>query len=154
MKKIEAFEATDGTPFFTEAECIDYEEKSSVDNWDKLAGYIRAAYPNIHHWRQAVADDIRGFLPPVAAKPELDMKESKLTFNGVEFTAPYGDVMVSYGEVLCQIRALSAFVDVANMQPSTVDEVQAIQRALDTLETMLMSDADIKGEQSLAGELK
>jgi hypothetical protein len=80
------------------------------------------------------------------------MKETKLTFNGVEFTAPYGDVMVSYGNVLCQIRALSAFIDVANMQPTTLDEVLAIHRAFDTLESMLMSDAEI-GQDSAKPEL-
>jgi len=69
------------------------------------------------------------------------MEESELIFQGSKFTAPYGNVMVSYGAVLCQIRALSAFVDIANTLPPTVDEILAIHRAFDTLESMLIADA-------------
>jgi hypothetical protein len=81
MKEIKAFEATDGTPFFTEHECVKHEKLRAFQNWH-AAHQIRShskAEPqtqHLHNWLLKNAEDIRGFLPPVeTATPELDIAD-------------------------------------------------------------------------------
>ena len=74
MRKIEAFEASDGTKFFTEAECKQHEANKLFSAWYYLGHQIDSEDSDeVFYWLKGNAEAIRGFLPPVAAKPELDI---------------------------------------------------------------------------------
>ena len=82
MKKIAAFEATDGTKFFTEHECLNHEKLREFENWHtehriRSHGRDEPQTQHLHNWILKNAEDIRGFLPPVvqpAVPPELDIE--------------------------------------------------------------------------------
>jgi hypothetical protein len=75
MKEIKAFEAGDGTHFFTEAECLVHENKSEFFKWYCKHQLINDENTvDLLNWLINNAEDIRGFLPPVEAKPELDIE--------------------------------------------------------------------------------
>lgn len=75
MKLITAFEAEDGMQFSTEDECVKHETKDKFGYW--YAGHARGTRfsdtTEIYRWLQNNAEAIRGFLPPVSAKHELDI---------------------------------------------------------------------------------
>jgi hypothetical protein len=74
MKEIKAFEATDGTTFFNEDECREYERDTTFRDWYKrntFSGTSQPSWVDVLAWLKNNAEDIRGFLPPVEEKPEL-----------------------------------------------------------------------------------
>jgi hypothetical protein len=88
MKEIKAFEATDGEKFFTEAECLVHEKLQEFEAWysENTTNFLTMA--EVLHWLAVNAEDIRGFLPPVETKPELDIEvlrdRSYFPHNGKE----------------------------------------------------------------------
>jgi hypothetical protein len=77
MKEIKAFEATDGTPFFTESECANHEWVKEGDEFEAWYSVNQTSFykvAQVRQWLTDNAEDIRGFLPPVeTTKPELDI---------------------------------------------------------------------------------
>ena len=82
MKQIPAWQAKDGAKFFNEAECIKHEKLREFENWHpenriRSHGRDEPQTQHLHNWLLKNAEDIRGFLPPVEAKPELDIEVLK-----------------------------------------------------------------------------
>ena len=78
MKLITAFEAEDGQKFFEKANCEQHEKAAYFRTWfgEHPIGTRFNAQPatkQLRHWLTTNAEAIRGFLPPVAAKPELNI---------------------------------------------------------------------------------
>ena len=76
MEQIPAWQAEDGKKFFDDEECLAYEKTASFRTWfieNPIGSPFKVQPDNEHlrHWLTKHAEDIRGFLPPVAAKPEL-----------------------------------------------------------------------------------
>ena len=74
MIKIEAYEASDGAQFFTEAECLAHEKTYRFRDWYKERELESSHWRNVELWIVENADYIRGFLPAIEEKPELDIK--------------------------------------------------------------------------------
>jgi hypothetical protein len=75
MKQIPAWQAKDGKKFFTEAECVKHEASKLFAAWYYLGHQIdEGDSAEVYRWLTGNAEAIRGFLPPVEAKPELDIE--------------------------------------------------------------------------------
>ena len=79
MKKIEAFEAEDGKQFFSKEYCIKHERFCEFEAWYAGQSVNFQCTAHLYRWLTENAEDIRGFLPPVAAKPEYDFDILELT---------------------------------------------------------------------------
>ena len=76
MKQIPAWQSEDGKQFFTEAECKQHEANKLFSAWYYLGHSLeREDSDEVFYWLTDNAEDIRGFLPPVAAKPELNIDD-------------------------------------------------------------------------------
>jgi hypothetical protein len=78
MKQIPAWQATDGNKFFDKSDCDKHEQEKKHEDfrvWFNSKGEtVNKSPSSILHWLINNAEAIRGFLPPVEAKPELDIE--------------------------------------------------------------------------------